>query len=120
MKSELRLLAENRLPRWVIQIAKIAVKKIFVIRGMKRYTGKYLYNPQLPTVVVVSHEASQTGAPVLALNICHEMSKEANVIAMLMSGGCCSKDSENSIAVLQPKRGPTFDKLFKRDKKAGR
>lgn len=116
MKSELRLLAENRLPRWVIQIAKRAVKKIFVIRGMKRYTGKYLYNPRLPTVVVVSHEASQTGAPILALNICHEMSKEANVIAMLMSGGSLIKGfRENAIAVLQPKQGPAFDKLLTKE-----
>ena len=116
MKSELRLLAENRLPRWVIQIAIRAVKKILVIRGMKRYTGKYLYNPRLPTVVVVSHEASQTGAPILALNICHEMSKEANVIAMLMSGGSLIEGfRENAIAVLQPKQGPAFDKLLTKE-----
>ena len=116
LRSELRLRAENRLPKWVVHIAKKAIKKILVILGMKRYVGKVSYNSQLPTVVVVSHEASKTGAPILALNICHEMSKEANVIAMLISGGSLiEKFRENTIAVLQPKHGPVFDKLLKKE-----
>jgi len=40
-----------------------------------------------PTVLVVSHEASRTGAPILAWNICRELRNRCNVIALLLGGG---------------------------------
>jgi glycosyltransferase involved in cell wall biosynthesis len=50
------------------------------------------------TILVVSHEASRTGAPILALNIAQHLNKKYNVIAYLFKGGdlqadfheCCS------------------------------
>jgi glycosyltransferase involved in cell wall biosynthesis len=50
------------------------------------------------TVLVVSHEASRTGAPILALNIAQHLNKKYNVIVYLFKGGdlqadfheCCS------------------------------
>ena len=43
--------------------------------------------PDRPTVLVVSHEASRTGAPILAWNICRELRNRCNVIALLLGGG---------------------------------
>ena len=43
--------------------------------------------PGLPTVLVVSHEASSTGAPILALNIVHHLSSTHNVVVLLIKGG---------------------------------
>ncbi|MGH8598545.1 MAG: glycosyltransferase, partial [Gammaproteobacteria bacterium] len=40
-----------------------------------------------PTVLVVSHEASRTGAPILAWNLCRELKDRSNVIALLLGGG---------------------------------
>ncbi|WP_157697709.1 glycosyltransferase family 4 protein [Caballeronia calidae] len=40
-----------------------------------------------PKVIVVSHDASRTGAPVVALNICQQLSARADVIAILLAGG---------------------------------
>ncbi|WP_312124234.1 rhamnan synthesis F family protein [Pseudomonas sp.] len=39
------------------------------------------------TILVVSHEASRTGAPVLSLNIVQELIKENNVVALLLGPG---------------------------------
>ena len=39
------------------------------------------------TVLVVSHEASRTGAPILALHIAQELRKKHNVIALVLGGG---------------------------------
>lgn len=42
------------------------------------------------TVLVVSHEASRTGAPILALNICSKLQKHYNVIVLFIGGGSLS------------------------------
>ncbi len=39
------------------------------------------------TVLVVSHEASRTGAPILALNLVRELAKRNNVVAITLGGG---------------------------------
>lgn len=39
------------------------------------------------TVLVVSHEASRTGAPILSLNIARELQKRFNVVVLLLGGG---------------------------------
>ena len=45
------------------------------------------YDPARETVVVVSHEASRTGAPLLALNILEDLRTRYNVVAILLGGG---------------------------------
>ena len=45
------------------------------------------YDPARETVVVVSHEASRTGAPLLALNIIEDLRTKYNVVAILLGGG---------------------------------
>lgn len=44
-------------------------------------------DPQRDTVMVVTHNASRTGAPILALNLCEELARRMNVIAVLLAGG---------------------------------
>src|SRR3989338_3391913 len=39
------------------------------------------------TVLVVSHDASRSGAPILAWNICKELKSQFNVIALLLGDG---------------------------------
>ena len=41
-------------------------------------------DPNRKTVLVVSHEASRTGAPILSLNIVRELKKKHNVITLLL------------------------------------
>ena len=45
------------------------------------------YDPARETVVVVSHEASRTGAPILALNIIEGLCTKYNVVAIVLGRG---------------------------------
>jgi glycosyltransferase involved in cell wall biosynthesis len=45
------------------------------------------FNVDLDTILVVSHEASRTGAPVLSLNLVQALVESYNVVALLLSGG---------------------------------
>ena len=55
-------------------------------------------DPARETVLLVSHQASRTGAPILAYNISMRLRRRYNVVALLLSGGefvedfegCCS------------------------------
>ncbi len=49
-------------------------------------------DPERKTVLVVSHEASRTGAPILSLNIVRELKKKYNVITLLLGGGAIVDD----------------------------
>jgi glycosyltransferase involved in cell wall biosynthesis len=46
-----------------------------------------ILDPRMKTILVVSHEASRTGAPVLALNIVQQLSARYNVICLILGGG---------------------------------
>lgn len=39
------------------------------------------------TILLVSHDASRTGAPILALNLCQELNKHYNVIVLFLKDG---------------------------------
>jgi glycosyltransferase involved in cell wall biosynthesis len=39
------------------------------------------------TIMVVSHEASRTGAPILAWNLVNELSRKYNVVSLILGGG---------------------------------
>jgi glycosyltransferase involved in cell wall biosynthesis len=68
--------------------------------GVPTYLPKLEYRGNLEaidhdrdTVLVVSHEASRTGAPILSLNIVHELKKKYNVITLLLlNGGVIAND----------------------------
>ena len=45
------------------------------------------YDPEKGTILVVSHEASSTSAPILALNICKELSNKYNIVVLILRGG---------------------------------
>ncbi len=54
--------------------------------------GGIAFDPARETVLVVAHEASRTGAPVLSLNLVTSLDKRYNVIAMLLGDGALSED----------------------------
>ncbi|KTD14155.1 glycosyl transferase, family 2 [Legionella gratiana] len=45
------------------------------------------FNDANETVLLVSHDASRTGAPILALNIAEELKKQFNVVILLLNSG---------------------------------
>jgi glycosyltransferase involved in cell wall biosynthesis len=52
------------------------------------------------TVMVVSHEASRTGAPILSLNLVQSLQKRYNVVAVLLGGGALQEAFRQSGAVV--------------------
>lgn len=45
------------------------------------------FNPSLENVLIVSHEASRTGAPILSLNVVRILKERYNMIVLLLGGG---------------------------------
>jgi len=64
-------------------------------------------SPTRKTVLVVSHEASRTGAPILSLNIVRELKKKYNVITLLLGGGAIVDDFRHFSDIVV---GPPTDK----------
>lgn len=54
--------------------------------GANRYAGRQV-DPQRPAILVVTHEASRTGAPVLALNLCRLLSERYTVVVLSLRDG---------------------------------
>ena len=72
----------------------------------KYIKGGIKYREELPTVIVVSHEASKTGAPILALNICKNISEDNNIIIVLMRDGVLKREFiETSVMTVQGRLG---------------
>lgn len=53
--------------------------------------GDDKFKPDRETILVVSHEASRTGAPVLSLNLLQGFVGRYNVVALLLNGGSLSE-----------------------------
>ena len=51
------------------------------------YTGRQKHDPDKRNVLVVSHQASRTGAPILALNIGERLATRYNIYFMCLTGG---------------------------------
>ena len=67
--------------------------------------GARRYREVLETVLVVSHEASLTGAPVLSLNIVQGLAGRYNVVTLLLNGGSLSGEfADFSVEVFGPAR----------------
>lgn len=45
------------------------------------------FEPAKPTVLLVSHEATRTGAPILTWNICRQLSNTHNTVVLLLASG---------------------------------
>ncbi|WP_213939882.1 rhamnan synthesis F family protein [Pseudomonas sp. dw_612] len=59
-----------------------------------------LLDPSKETVLVVSHEASRTGAPILSLNLVIRLQQRYNVIAMVLGEGELLDDFKKSGAIV--------------------
>ena len=74
--------------------------------------GACSHDPSRPTAVVASHEASTTGAPILALNIAQHLSATHNVVVLLLKGGALGEQFQAcSTALIQARFGLANRKL---------
>lgn len=77
------------------------------------HAGRVARNPDWSDILVVSHDASRTGAPILALNLVRVLSHRHNVTTLCLRGGELLKEfREHSVAVWEAGKptdeGPFF------------
>ncbi|MGL4237273.1 glycosyltransferase family 4 protein [Tabrizicola sp.] len=71
--------ASRRLPRPIAALlARLATRQL---------PGQKSYAAQRPNVLVVSHEGSRTGAPIVAQNLVAQLSERYNVVVLCLRGG---------------------------------
>jgi glycosyltransferase involved in cell wall biosynthesis/predicted nucleic acid-binding Zn-ribbon protein len=89
--------------------------RLYTLPEMTIY-GDYDFKPDRETILVVSHEASRTGAPMLSLNIVQAFVKSYNVVALLLGGGSLSDAFKQSGAAViesfQLRRSPDLANDF--------
>ncbi|MDR3568206.1 MAG: glycosyltransferase [Syntrophobacteraceae bacterium] len=65
--------------------------------------GARIYDPSKKTVLLVSHEASKTGAPLIAFNLLEKFASKYNVISVLLGPGSLERAFKScSVATLGP------------------
>ena len=106
IKQKLIILAKNKYMKAVIRRGILVFSplvNIVGIRDLKGYAGK---DKRKPNIIIVSHEASPTGAPILALEICKKLSKTSNVITIVLRKGSLIENfRECSCRVVVPRLG---------------
>jgi ubiquinone/menaquinone biosynthesis C-methylase UbiE/glycosyltransferase involved in cell wall biosynthesis len=69
-------------------------------------------NPAIPTVLILIHEASRTGAPILGWNIARALQGQVNIVAVLMREGSVAEAfAEVASAVVGPAGNEIFDPI---------
>ena len=108
-------LIPSRLKQRIKPLARWGISRVLTSLGMVVQSGGQPVDPGKPTALVVSHEASSTGAPILALNLAQELGRSHNVVVLLLSGGPLRQQFlSSSTALIQARRSCVNRKLVKR------
>ncbi|QNI52684.1 glycosyltransferase/ family 4 [Synechococcus sp. BIOS-E4-1] len=101
--------------RRIKHYSRLAYIQLLTSLGMEMQAGGQPFQPSRPTAIVVSHEASATGAPILALNLVQQLSQSHNVVVMLLKGGALRQQFQASgTALIQARLAFVNRKLVKR------
>ncbi len=93
MKAKFLRSAEKRDPDRFLPKTEIPVAaKVGSTAEVLSRPGLAQYRAALETVIVVSHDASRTGAPILALNMAQALSQRYNVVVVCLRDGELSED----------------------------
>ena len=101
--------------RRIKHLARLGYIQWLTSLGMEIRAGGQTFDLSRPTAIVVSHEASATGAPILALNLVQQLSQTHNVVTLLLRGGAlCQQFQSSSSALIMAKQGFVNRKLVRR------
>ena len=70
------------------------------LKPIDKTSGRQKRDPNRETVIVVSHEASRTGAPIVALEIAKHLNSTYNVVTLLLGEGELISDFSNNSEAL--------------------
>ncbi|WP_316396918.1 glycosyltransferase family 4 protein [Bradyrhizobium sp. 33ap4] len=59
----------------------------FISTRLRRHHGRQIFAAGRPTVVLCIHQATRTGAPIVGLSLAEHLSKNINVVCVLLQGG---------------------------------
>jgi len=87
-KSRFRRSANKRDPgRYFQRTEETMVSKADALPTTISGHGQASFRPDLPTVLIVTHDASRTGAPILALNMAKALAERYNIVTIFLRGG---------------------------------
>lgn len=116
LQRRLTLPSKPQLVQWGRQVRRVVQPTLVTYLGMKTYKGKQIYDPKRPTLLVVSHEASATGAPILAWNLCQHFNRSHNIVVLLLRSGSMIPDfQEYSLAALRARQEVVTTKQLRRE-----
>jgi glycosyltransferase involved in cell wall biosynthesis len=111
----IQALIPSTLKRRITPFARWGFSRVLTFLGMVVQSGGQPVDPRKPTALVVSHEASTTGAPILALNLARELGRSHNVVVLLLNGGPLKQQFQSSsTALIEARRSFVNRKLVKR------
>ncbi|MCS0505315.1 rhamnan synthesis F family protein [Ancylobacter mangrovi] len=80
--------ARRRDPARAMSAGPDAVRAIAPVEGQKNeYAGKRGHDPAKPNVLLVSHQANRSGAPILVYSLAQDLCERYNVIILSLLGG---------------------------------
>ena len=82
--------ARKRDPKRSLTIAPAPTARERTLPAKRRAAA--ILDARKKTILVVSHEATRTGAPILALNIVQQLSARYNVVSLILGGGELADD----------------------------
>jgi glycosyltransferase involved in cell wall biosynthesis len=81
-----KVLRYLRLHGWMA-LLRVVQTRLSTLQGLFARTSRARQLNDRETILVVSHEASRTGAPILALNLVQDLARRYNVVVLLLGGG---------------------------------
>ncbi len=86
--------------------ARGLARRLLPSKPLPQQRGKQTIDPARSGVLLITHETSPTGAPILAWNLCQHLSATHNVVVLAMNVGALKSDFLDQCAVLVGPPGP--------------
>ena len=110
-----RALINSPLGQRIKPFGRRIANRLIITLEMAVQKGAQTHDPSKPTAVVASHEASTTGAPILALNLAQQLSATHNVVVLLLRGGALKQQFKgSSTACIQARFGLASRRLLRK------
>lgn len=91
-RKALKLHPLRTLPGGIPVTAALDVSKNSAKAKSAQVKAGRAFDPKRPTIMLVTHEASRSGAPILALNIGRILAEKYNVVTVTLGGGALRQD----------------------------
>tara|TARA_B100000674_G_scaffold483848_1_gene488342 strand:+ start:3009 stop:5360 length:2352 start_codon:yes stop_codon:yes gene_type:complete len=100
IKDQIKRISRKRVSKIIYRVIGPLINRY----GLRMNIGGKKLDKDKETIMIVTHESSITGAPILALNICKELGTKYNIIAIILRDGELKNEFiENSAVYILPR-----------------